>query len=907
MPFVDSTKRDLFIGRREELGFFTHNILTPLKPTCNIILISGEGGVGKSTLLEKYKKETTRPQFQDYCRLASVDDVETSVVDIIEKFAEQLGIKNKLKRALNKYNDATNAHHQATSKRETIQKNLQEHAPGLVGDTITGIVPVPFMNAVVGKGAEMVTEKAIGKLNDGNAFNGGNSRDNSEKQRKLLGELTDAFVAELNTLAKRSVLTPVGTRREMRIILCFDTFEKLGSVATPWLEKYFLPRSIEKNIVLVIAGRGVVTSIALPTLSSLNITMIFDLKSFSLDETREYLEKQDITDKKRIANIHSLSQGLPFYLNLLTLEPHGKINLIENTVARLLRWIPEQEKTRRQLVIQAALFNGAFNQDDLRAFKNLPRSELSDLYDWLIKQSFVISNRSKSQDDDDDGRYIYDELARELLSRYFYQRSKVEYNETRAALVKYYQEQLEHFRSEVGEKMYRSNHWLELVIALLYQLFLLPDRANHMKAIEHTLDAYRHMNREQTRRVIEVLQELLEKQSLVQTQHIAQEAVKLLLDYIEADFDKKPQGFVAAANDLLKKAENEQSLSPHLIGIIHRKLGKMYGTWGDYHKAIYHFTCAIELNSKDKKSYNGRGRCYIELKEFSAAIKDFQRALEPHPDSAPAYDGLVGAYIALNDYSQAIADFDERARVKPKSPLVFHGRGWIQWHFGQYQEALTDFNRALKLNPKYIAAYYGLGRTYLSLGQYQRAIDKFSQAILLDPNYAPAYSYRGLAHLHSRNLEPARDDFAHSWNINSARLFDGLMTLWTDICRGAFDPGKSELLERIATVNLESYMATICQAIALWMQRNFKPALEKLARTAPLSPIMWDIYFWKGMILASLDEGEQSQRAIDGALKRGLPPILLLPLYWFKSDRPGFYEKYAAPLLKSYGLLPPIS
>jgi hypothetical protein len=59
MPFVKKTDsqgtqlpveaRTLFIGRMGELLFFVQNILKPEEPTQNIISISWQGGVGKST------------------------------------------------------------------------------------------------------------------------------------------------------------------------------------------------------------------------------------------------------------------------------------------------------------------------------------------------------------------------------------------------------------------------------------------------------------------------------------------------------------------------------------------------------------------------------------------------------------------------------------------------------------------------------------------------------------------------------------------------------------------------------------------------------------------------------------------------------------------------------------------
>ena len=81
MPFVKKNDsrgsqsptdaRNLFIGRTGELLFFVQNILKPAEPTHNIISISGQGGVGKSTLLARFIDETHTAAWQ----LLSMNDM----------------------------------------------------------------------------------------------------------------------------------------------------------------------------------------------------------------------------------------------------------------------------------------------------------------------------------------------------------------------------------------------------------------------------------------------------------------------------------------------------------------------------------------------------------------------------------------------------------------------------------------------------------------------------------------------------------------------------------------------------------------------------------------------------------------------------------------------------------------
>ncbi len=105
MPFVKKSEsqnpkppadaRKIFIGREGEILFFIQNIYKPNDPTHNIVSISGQGGVGKSTLLLQLMTETRTTAFKDYCLAALVDERQITPASMMEKFAEQLHMAGK--------------------------------------------------------------------------------------------------------------------------------------------------------------------------------------------------------------------------------------------------------------------------------------------------------------------------------------------------------------------------------------------------------------------------------------------------------------------------------------------------------------------------------------------------------------------------------------------------------------------------------------------------------------------------------------------------------------------------------------------------------------------------------------------------------------------------------------------
>ena len=100
--------------------------------------------------------------------------------------------------------------------------------------------------------------------------------------------------------------------------------------------------------------------------------------------------------------------------------------------------------------------------------------------------------------------------------------------------------------------------------------------------------------------------------------------------------------------------------------------------------------------------------------------------------------------------------------------------------------------------------------------------------------------------------------------------------------------------------SIDQYVAIVCQGVALSIEGKLKEGLVELQRAILLEPREWDAHFWKGMICAYLGRNIEAIEAIKKSLDVDLPPILLGPLRWLEKDRPEFFEKYAAPLLKEF-------
>ena len=165
-------------------------------------------------------------------------------------------------------------------------------------------------------------------------------------------------------------------------------------------------------------------------------------------------------------------------------------------------------------------------------------------------------------------------------------------------------------------KRYYPSEQLELILALAYQLFSLPDEVNHSKAIDQLLSVYH--NSTQKEALIRLLRGFLQTSNNILVSQGAQEAAEMLLLYIEADL--KSLGFLQSASYLLAKAKSGQLFSKEkdLFGIYFRR-ARSHRASEEYQEAILDLTKAIELDPESSGAYHNRGVTYRGLKEYQQA------------------------------------------------------------------------------------------------------------------------------------------------------------------------------------------------------------------------------------------------------------------------------------------------
>ncbi|MGH9753614.1 MAG: tetratricopeptide repeat protein [Blastocatellia bacterium] len=723
---LDKRRKENFIGRKEQLRVFSENF-THDTPEYLVFSVTGEGGVGKSTLL------------QQYVNIAGSTPNNAIVVTCNERHASPASAMGHIAAEMAKleirHKDFDERYRKYRELREEVESDPK--APrGMIDLLARGVTDLAIKSGRRMPGVGVLLEGADEKAAGETVAQGINylvTRWGNKDEVMLLRE-TDKV---LTPLFLKLLAEATGERR---VVLLFDVFERTSQSLAPWLLSLFNfdHGEFDAGLSFVIAGRDPLEQHW--TEMAVAICHIA-LEPFTPDETRHYLANKEITDDRLVAQIHEGAGGLPVLVELLAStkpQPGAPLaDVSKEAVERFLLWVEQED--RRQAALLAAVPR-QFNRDALSAALG---SAATGTFNWLSTQSFIRRDNERG--------WFYHEKVRELMLRHLRNTTPKDLDETHARLAQFFAGEQAKLGFE-DEEVYDSETWRKSECERVYHIVSAqPDRN-----IGEGVNAFLHAFRRRWGFAEEIAKCCRQCGREKGSQTIRDLASEMLEVYEAYDQSKYRTGI-----EKLTSLERRSDLDATSRCEIHALRGSMNGDDGKMEEALADFNRAIELDEKYTWAIARRGETYWLMDKYEEAVADFTRAIELDEKYAWAIASRGETYRLMKKYEEALADFNRVIKLDEKDDWAIWAianRGETCRLMGKYEEALADLNRAIGLDEKDAWTIASRGDTYRSMGKYEEAVADFTRAIELDEKMAWAVTSRGVTYRLMGKYEDALAD-----------------------------------------------------------------------------------------------------------------------------------------------------
>ncbi|SEF19042.1 ATP-binding protein [Streptomyces sp. Ag109_O5-10] len=762
------------MGRREQLSRFAHNLakdpLSLSDPAAFLFHLRGVGGVGKSTLLRRWR-EAAR---QAGAVTALVDDSDVpgvlqALTELARQLAEQAGPLKGFDKAVERYR----REQEAATEPAPVEGGASPSSRIATQAGLAAASVIPGAGPVVSLVDREAAAQQLDRLRA--AGRGRRSRDSD------LAGVSRAFVEELCELSE---VYPW-------VVLFFDTWEQTGRYLDDWLPGVLQDESgpLPANVIVVLAGRDKLADRQWGALRS----QVNDesLEAFTEAETRELLAMRGVSQADVAEAVWQMSKGLPLYVELLALTRPttiGQINqstdAVDTVVERFVQWINDPHQ--RETVLACALAT-QLNED---IFSAVVPPEARALWAWLCGQPFVSGHGDFKR---------YHAIVRASMVRWQRTRSPQSWTVSHQRLADAHAAWRADAEQDLAEnKRWGNSRWRQHHLAVTYHQLCGRPAAALTQALEQTvhaaekgtailrqwIDAFEQAARDTTDPTLLSWADRLRHAAAGNDPALA--CLTTLLTHGSLAPTARAWAHTYRGRRLYHTNHEEEALTELNRAITtdpHNRHALAYR--GDIHRSLSHaeqafadLNAALALDPTDAWALAVRGIAHHQAGRYELALADLTAALDLDPTDAWALAARGVAHHQAGRYELALADLNAALDLDPTNAWALNTRGETHRQAGRYELALADLNAALDLDPTDAWALTTRGEVHRQAGRYELALVDLNAALALDPTDAWALAARGVAHRQAGRYELALVDLnaalaldpTNAWALAQQRL-----------------------------------------------------------------------------------------------------------------------------------------
>lgn len=342
---------------------------------------------------------------------------------------------------------------------------------------------------------------------------------------------------------------------------------------------------------------------------------------------------------------------------------------------------------------------------------------------------------------------------------------------------------------------------------------------------------------------------------------------------------------------VLSKIEDENALF---------NIGNSFNDNRKYKEAINCYDKALEINSKNDKSWNNKGIALAMLNKYTEAITCYDKSLKLNSKNDNAWTNKGISLNELDKTEEAIECHNKALEINPNNEKIWNNKGNALCNMERYENGIECYNKALKINPRYGNAWISKGTALFNQEKYEEAIKNYDKSLEINHKLDETWFNKGLAldklakyieaiecYDNALKINPKYDCALNSKgnalsmmgkHIESIKYYDKALKINPKYENAWYNRGNSlddlggyldaiESYDKALEINQKNENAWYNKGLALIKLYEYKKAIKCFDKVLEINPTRVEAWNNKGSTQAMLGKYKESIECYDKVLE----------------------------------------
>jgi tetratricopeptide (TPR) repeat protein len=205
--------------------------------------------------------------------------------------------------------------------------------------------------------------------------------------------------------------------------------------------------------------------------------------------------------------------------------------------------------------------------------------------------------------------------------------------------------------------------------------------------------------------------------------------------------------------DFLKSDPDDFEIAYHRARALSR-----VGRTGESLEALNKLLEKQQTSYRRARLHFGKGRAFLEARDFNQAKDEFLTALADNPKLLPALQGIIEVLMKTDAEEEAWPFIEQALAISPLDPSALSNKAEVLWRRGNHSDAIRTMEQVTKAQPNNATFLFRLGRFLHQSGVYAEARKYFERAKVADPSYIDVRLSLASVLIDQDEIDAARDE-----------------------------------------------------------------------------------------------------------------------------------------------------